>query len=65
MCENLKTTFLCDQLSDLVHILQFDSTDEYFETVEYEGHAPLGSRDILEKLPSQQNFHSLNSMDFP
>ena len=65
MCENLKSTFLCDQRSDLVHILQFDSTDEYFETVEYEGHAPLGSRDILEKPPSQRNFHSLNSMDFP
>jgi len=65
MCENLKTTFLCDQLSDLVHILQFDSTDEYFEAVEYEGHAPLGSRDILRKPPGRPNFHSLNSMDFP
>ena len=51
MCENLKSTFLCDQWSDLVHILQFDSTDEYFETVEYEGHAPLGSRDISENHP--------------
>ena len=40
-------------------------TDEYFETVEYEGHAPLGSRDILGKLPGRSNFHSLNSMDFP
>ena len=57
--------YLRDQWSDLVHILQFDSTDEYFETVEYEGHAPLGSRDILGKPLSQRNFHSLNSMDFP
>ena len=65
MCENLKATFLCDQRSDLVHILQFDSTDEYFETVKYEGHAAIGSRDILGKPLGRPNFHSLNSMDFP
>ena len=65
MYENLKTTFLSDQRSDFVYILQVDSTDEYFETVEYEGRAPLGSRDILGKPPDRPNFRSVNSMDFP
>ena len=31
------------------HTLQFDSTDEYFETVEYEPHSPLELRDSSRK----------------
>ena len=35
------------QLSDRAHTLQFASTDEYFETVEYEPDRPSELRDIL------------------
>ena len=34
-------------MADSVHTLQFDSTGEYFETVEYELQRPLALRDIL------------------
>ena len=39
--------YLPPQWSDQAHTFQFDSTDEYFETVEYEPDRPLELRDIL------------------
>ena len=45
--ENLHVVYLHHQWSDEAHTLQFCSTGEYFETVEYELHRPLGARDIL------------------
>ena len=39
--------YLHHQWSDGADTLQFDSTDEYFETVEYEPDRPLELRDIL------------------
>ena len=39
--------YLQDQWPDEAHILQFCSTDEYFETSEYERLTPLGDRDIV------------------
>ena len=39
--------YLHDQWSDGADTLQFVSTDEYFETVEYEPDRPLELRDIL------------------
>ena len=39
--------YLRQQLSDGADILQSCSTDEYFETVEYEPQRPLGYRDSL------------------
>ena len=41
--------YLQHQWSDQAHTLQFDSTDEYFETVEYEPHSPLELRDSSRK----------------
>ena len=43
---NLKVVYLHPYWSDAVHILQFCSTGEYFETPEYERLALLGDRDI-------------------
>ena len=42
--------YLHHQWSDSVHILQFDSTDEYFKTVEYEEQRSTELRDIERKL---------------
>ena len=39
--------YLRHQWSDQAHTLQFASTDEYFETVEYEPDRPSELRDIL------------------
>ena len=39
--------YLHHQWFDGADTLQFDSTDEYFETVEYEPDRPLELRDIL------------------
>ena len=41
--------YLHHQWSDQTHTLQFDSTDEYFETVEYEPHSPPELRDSSRK----------------
>ena len=41
--------YLHHQWSDQAHTLQFDSTDEYFETVEYEPRSPLELRDSSRK----------------
>ena len=41
--------YLRHQWSDSVHILRFDSTDEYFKTVEYEEQRPTELRDIERK----------------
>ena len=41
--------YLRHQWSDAAHTLQFDSTDEYFETVEYEPRSPLELRDSSRK----------------
>ena len=41
--------YLHHQWPDEAHTLQFDSTGEYFETVEYEPDRPLELRDILWK----------------
>ena len=41
--------YLHNQWSDQAHTLQFDSTDEYFETVEYEPRSPLELRDSSRK----------------
>ena len=43
--ENLDVVYLHHQWSDEAHTLQFCSTGEYFETIEYELHRPLGARD--------------------
>ena len=40
-------TYLHHQWSDGADTLQFDSTDEYFETVEYEPDRLLELRDML------------------
>ena len=42
-----KVSYLHRYWSNEVHILQFCSTGEYFETPEYERLAPLGDRDIM------------------
>ena len=43
-------TYLHHQWSDSVHTLQFDSTDEYSKTVEYEVERSTELRDIGRKL---------------
>ena len=42
-------SYLRHQWSDSVHTLQFDSTDEYFKTVEYEEQRTTELRDIQRK----------------
>ena len=44
------------QWRDQADTLQFDSTDEYFETVEYEPDRSLEHRDILGKPPNFEIF---------
>ena len=44
-----KSVYLRRQWSDSVHTLQFDSTDEYFKTVEYEEQRSIELRDIERK----------------
>ena len=50
--------YLHHQWSDGAHTLQFCSTNEYFETTEYELHRPLGVRDStwLVTSPKSQGF---------
>ena len=43
--QKLNLMYLRHQWSDGADTLQFCSTDEYFETVEYEPQRPLGYRD--------------------
>ena len=43
------SVYLSHQWSDSVHTLLFDSTDEYFETVEYEEQRSTELRDIGRK----------------
>ena len=45
--QKLNLMYLRHQWSDGADTLQFCSTDEYFETVEYEPQRPLGYRDSL------------------
>ena len=44
-----KSVYLRRQWSDSVHTLQFDSTDEYFKTIEYEEQRSTEIRDIERK----------------
>ena len=44
-----KSMYLRDQWSDSVHTLRFDSTDEYFKTVEYEEQRSTELRDSERK----------------
>ena len=44
--ENFNVMYLHHQWSDGAHTLQFCSTSEYFETIEYELQRLLGARDI-------------------
>ena len=44
-----KLMYLRHQWSDSVHTLRFDSTDEYFKTVEYEEQRSIELRDIERK----------------
>ena len=44
--EKLKVTYICHQWSDGADTLQFDSTGEHFETVEYEPKRCTELRDI-------------------
>ena len=46
--------YLHHQWSDEAHTLQFCSTGEYFETVEYELHRTLGARDSWWFVPNSQ-----------
>ena len=53
--QKINFSYLHHQRSDSVHTLQFDSTDEYFESTEYEPQRPLELRDILWNPPDFQN----------
>ena len=48
--------YLNTKWCDEAHILQFRSTDEYFETTEYELQTPSGVRDILWLPPNPITF---------
>ena len=65
--------YLYHQRSDQAHTLQFDSTDEYFETVEYELRSPLELRDSSRKplifsrsIPTHPTVpDTVDNLDFP
>ena len=59
--EKMHVMYLHHQCSDEAHTLQFCSTGEYFETVEYELHRPLGARDSWWFLPNSQVWSSLHT----